>query len=138
MLAGEVERMRLSDHVALLGHVPHEAVIGLLKSTHIFILPTRCTGERLPNVVKEAMLCGAIPVTTASPGIEELISPGIDGIVLESGAPDDIARTIEELMEDEDRRRNMIGLARNKVLERFSLDVQMKRYVSVWRGWEEC
>ena len=91
----------------------------------------------MPNVIKEAMLCGAIPVTTASPGIEELISQGTDGIILESNAPDDIARAIADLVEDEDRREKMIGLARAKVLDRFSLDVQMKQYVSVWQSREE-
>jgi len=136
-LAGQVERLHLADHVALLGHVPHRAVIGLLKSTHIFVLPTRCRGERLPNVVKEAMLCGAIPVTTASPGIEELISPGVDGIILESGVPDDIARAIVDLAEDEEGRRSMIGRARSKVLDRFSIEAQMKKYISAWNVREE-
>jgi len=136
ILAGDVERLHLSKHVALLGHVPHRTVIGLLKSTHVFVLPTRCTGERLPNVIKEAMLCGAVPVTTSSPGIEELISPGEDGILLESGEPDDIARAIVGLVEDEDGRRSMIARARAKVLDRFSIDAQMMRYISVWNGRE--
>ncbi len=131
-LLGEVERLRLSDQVTLLGHIPHRAVIGLLKSTHILVLPTRYPGERLPNVIKEAMLCGAVPVTTSSPGIEELISPGVDGVVLEASVPDRFARVIEDLLEDEDRRRSMIALARSKVLDRFSLDEQMQRYISEW------
>ena len=135
-LAGDVERLNLSNHVTLLGHVPHGTVIDLLKSTHVFVLPTRCTGERLPNVIKEAMLCGAIPVTTSSPGIEELVSPGVDGVVLDSGAPDDIARAVVDLMEDEDRRMSMIARARRKVLDRFSIDAQMTRYISVWNGRE--
>jgi glycosyltransferase involved in cell wall biosynthesis len=134
VLSKEVRRLGLSNHVAFLGHIPHRAVIALLKSTHVFVLPTRCTGERLPNVIKEAMLCGAIPVTTVSPGIEELISPGVDGIILESGGADDIARVIANLIENDEGRRSMVELARNKVAGHFSLDVQMKKYISMWNS----
>jgi len=134
VLSKEAGRLGLSNHVAFLGHIPHEIVISLLKSTHIFVLPTRCTGERLPNVIKEAMLCGAIPITTVSPGIEELISPGVDGIILESGEADNIATVVENILEDEEGRKSMVQLGRSKVVGHFSLDVQMKKYISIWNS----
>mgnify|MGYP001134845627 CR=1 FL=1 len=131
-LSSEAGSLGLSDQVIFLGHIPHSEAIRLLKSTDIFVLPSRHAAERLPNVVKEAMLCGAVTVTTKSPGIEELISRGVDGVLLDSGEPEQIARAIADVLEDEDGMRSMLELARRKVIDGFSLTVQMQRYISIW------
>lgn len=52
----------------------------LLASRAVLLLSSK-PGERLPNVVKEAMAAGCVTITSRSPGIEELVESGVDGFV---------------------------------------------------------
>lgn len=133
-LTQEVKRLKVIDNVYFLGHIDHKMVLELLCNTQIFALFSRCTGERLPNVIKEAMLCGAIPITTPSPGIDELINNEVDGYILESGNITTFCNKVSLIFENETLRENMKRNAIEKITQQFDCRRSMHQYINIWRG----
>ncbi len=61
---------RLGEKVIYHGPLSHEALGDLLRSAHVFVLPSFYEG--LPLVLMEALACGCRLITTALPGVKEL------------------------------------------------------------------
>ncbi|MFO7545438.1 MAG: glycosyltransferase [Trueperaceae bacterium] len=80
----------VADRVTFLGHVPHERVVQEMAAAESFLFLSR--SERLPNVVKEAMACGSVCITTRTEGIEELVEDGVTGFLVNHDAVEDAAR----------------------------------------------
>ena len=76
-LATLIDREGLSDHVSLLGALPHNQVIQAMQEADAVVLACR-TGhdgdmEGIPNVLKEAQLIGLPVVSTNHSGIPDVI-----------------------------------------------------------------
>ena len=54
-----------------------------MAESDIFLFLSSKAGERLPNVVKEAMLSGCICIVSNTPGIDELIEDGKTGFIID-------------------------------------------------------
>jgi glycosyltransferase involved in cell wall biosynthesis len=88
--------------------------------------------ERLPNVVKEAMLQHCVPVVTRTAGIEELVTDGVDGFVVPQG---DVAAAIDrvgQVLSSAAFRDALAKRARAKVLETFDVERLTQRRLEVW------
>jgi len=77
--------------------------------------------ESFPNALLESMVRGIPVVATRVGGIPELVREGIDGILVESGSPDQLATAMLELLDKPQLRQRMGDAARNRVLNRFSV-----------------
>lgn len=85
----------------------------------IFVLSSRFEGFGM--VITEAMACGIPVVSFACPcGPRDIISDGIDGLLVESGNTIELAEKINILIEDEEMRKQMGKQARINS-ERFSM-----------------
>lgn len=71
----------LLSKVEFHGYVEQAVMLKMFSCIHFFLFPSAHLSERLPNVVKEAMLMGCVPVVTFTPGIDELVESGVSGIV---------------------------------------------------------
>ena len=79
-------------------------------------------------------MCFACPaVSTAVGGIPEVVEHGVSGLLVPFGDPDGIARGIETLLRDPDRRRAMGLAAQTRARERFSAEIIMPRYEALYR-----
>lgn len=72
-----------SQRVRFHGYLPHEQVLKVLAGSDVLLLFSHSPSERLPNVVKEAMMVGCIPIVSRSPGLEELIDDGVGGFIVD-------------------------------------------------------
>lgn len=96
-----------------------------LKSS-IFVLSSRYEGFGM--VLTEAMNCGVPPVSFACPsGPREIITHGVDGLLVENGNIEKLAENICTLIENEDFRKVMGGNARESV-KRFRKEVIMAEW----------
>jgi len=77
--------------------------------------------ESFPNALLESMVRGIPVVATRVGGIPELVREGIDGILVESGSPEQLAAAMLELLDKPQLRQRMGDAARNRVLNRFSV-----------------
>lgn len=131
-LVALVNDLNIKEEVKFLGHVNEKRVFTEMARSDIFLFMSNKEGERLPNVVKEAMVCECFCVSSKTPGMEELIDHGIDGYLVEPGnikeASEIIRAYIEGKIEKEEIKKN----AREKIKEIFNLSVSAGKYKSEW------
>ncbi len=80
------------SRVDIVGKVDHETMPGYLNKAKLVVLPSY--GEGLPNVVLEAMACGAIVLATPVGAIPNLIKDAETGFIMEDNSPECIARNV--------------------------------------------
>jgi len=78
----------------------------------VFALTSRYEG--FGNVLVEAMACGVPVVATSSPGTRDIVSDGVDGVLVEAHAPAAVAAALAVVLSDAVRRQRMAVAARRK------------------------
>jgi len=101
------------------------------RAMDLLVLPTHREG--FPNVALEAAACGLVVITTESTGARDAVVPGVTGLLIESGRPDQIAGAAIELLRDEERRERMGMAARKWVLDRYTRDRVLGLAVEFYR-----
>ena len=130
----ELERMvqeRGIGGVTFRGFLPHPEVFAALEKAEVFMLLS--PSERLPNAVKEAMAAGCVCVVSDTPGIEELVRPGVDGFVVQDTDWDGAAEAIERTFADPALRARMSENARAHIDEAYSSVRNMGLYHRLWQ-----
>ena len=94
---------------------PHAAVLRLMRSCDVLVLPSLLEGRAL--VQQEAMACGMPLIATRNAGGEDLITEGQTGFLVPAGRPDTIAEKIEWFIENRDKLPGMSAAARAKAAE---------------------
>ena len=136
-LAAMVESAGLASRVEFTGIMPHREVVDMLGAADLFVMPSVSTKDRfidgLPNVVAEAMACGAAVIASRLSGIPELIEDGVEGILVPPGDPAAIAAAITGLIAEPDRLRGLTRNARKRVEQQFDVKLNIQplyRYLS--------
>lgn len=122
----------LGDRVHFSGFVPHHEVREAMAQAHVLLSMTQSPGERLPNVVKEAMASECAVVVRRSPGIEELVREGIDGYIVEPAAVEEAAGRLAELLADPRRAERLGRNGRQHVRERFDVASTTRQRLECW------
>jgi glycosyltransferase involved in cell wall biosynthesis len=79
------------------------------------------------------MACGTPMVSFKIGGIPDLVRPGVTGYLAQPGDTQDFAQGIIQLLEDENLRNCMREHCRSIALEEYSLELQAKRYIELYR-----
>jgi glycosyltransferase involved in cell wall biosynthesis len=95
-----IQRNRLEYKVQLYDH--REDVIGLLRQSDIFVLPT--LSDTRPRVIMEAMCIGMPVISTSVGGIPELINSGENGLLISPNNVDELAAAMEKLAKSKELR----------------------------------
>jgi len=83
--------------------------------------------------ILEAMAFRCPSVSTAVGGIPEVITHDVDGLLVPSAQPDDLARAVESLLVDPAKRERLGRAACEKARSTFSPDTIVSRYESFYR-----
>jgi glycosyltransferase involved in cell wall biosynthesis len=97
----------------------------------IFICPTRA--DNLPLVLQESMACGLPMVSFNVGGVPELVRPGLTGLLAKAEDSIDFSETIVQILTDKSMRQRMANTCRETALEEYSIQLQAKRYASVYK-----
>ncbi len=128
----------VSDVVEFLGH--RDDVPRLLREADVFVLPSRI--EAAPNAVLEAMAAGLPVVASEVGGIPEVITSGVNGLLV---PPDDMERLAGALFHlfDDSSRAERLGLeARRHVQAHYSFGRMVAQFEELYlselarRGYE--
>jgi glycosyltransferase involved in cell wall biosynthesis len=121
----------VSDRVHFLGAKPRAEVVDYLAAADVFLFPTE-RDEAAPLVPLEAMAAGLPVVASTVGGGAELIENGTSGLLVPPAAADVWADAMGSLLEDEALRRRMGEAARERVLERYTIEAMTRQTVAVY------
>ena len=97
----------------------------------IAVLPSRWEG--MPSAVLEAMACGLPCVATRVSGSEDIIEPGVNGLLVEPEDYEDMARALLTLLRDPARARQYGQAARATIENQYSLDHIIDGYINLYQ-----
>jgi glycosyltransferase involved in cell wall biosynthesis len=134
---GEIEQIKKQIDQAGLGNIVtmHPFVRGsqkieLLREADIFVYPSYSEG--MPMAVIEAMACGLPIIATRVGGLPDLVSNGINGILVDAGSIDQLVSAIQILSTDPDLRFSMQMNSYQTALEKFDIEKLVPRLVSIY------
>ena len=123
--------LNVADRIDFVGAKSNAEVRELMGKAALFVLPCReaADGDRdgIPVVLMEAMARGVCVVSGDLPTIRELVADNETGRMVEPGAADKLATTLEALLGDAPRRAALAAAGRARVAEEFSLGVTLDR-----------
>jgi glycosyltransferase involved in cell wall biosynthesis len=103
-LRARISELGLGDRIRLEGQMSQAELLEEYRRASAFCLPCRVldNGDRdgIPNVLAEAMACGAPVVTTPISGIPEIVRDGVNGLFVQPDDPESLAAAVMRLRED--------------------------------------
>jgi len=115
----------LRDQVVFTGHLTQEQLSHVYRRASVFCLASTVAkdGDRkgVPNVILEAMAYGVPVVASNLSAIPEAVEDGQTGLLVQPGAPQELAAQIEEMLGDARLRDTVVANARRLVAEEFDL-----------------
>ena len=133
MMAKEYILKRLpAQNLVFLGVIPSEDIINYYRKCKISVLPSLYEPFGLSAL--EAMACGCAIVATKAGGLVEFIDSGINGILVEINAPNELAQAIEKFIMDDPFRDSCTRNAVQKVGEQFTYKNLTKQSLLAYRS----
>src|SRR5437879_11801491 len=131
LFVGEGELGAVDPWVRRLGPLPNRDVLALYPLAEVVVVPS-VIPDALSRVILEAMSAARPVVATRVGGTPELVIDGETGILVERGAPAELARAIVTLLRDGDLRAALGAGARRQVAERLSAQDSVQRLLAVY------
>jgi len=119
----------IQDSVEFLGL--RTDVIDLLQQSWGFVLPSRWEG--MPNALLEAMACGLPCVATRVSGSEDIISNGVNGLLVEPEQPAEMALALRSIIEDTNLAQQLGQEGYATVVRDYQLSTIVKQCLELYR-----
>lgn len=127
-LQQRVSAAGLDHHVHFIGFVTDSA--RFLAQLDVFLLTSISEGFSIATV--EAMATGLPIVSTRCGGPEEIISDGSNGLLVDVGDTDAVARAIHAILSDGETASRLGLNARSTAIERYGVDAMLGRYERIY------
>jgi glycosyltransferase involved in cell wall biosynthesis len=123
VLTDLIESLDLKDEVVLHGAVTQEELRVIYRQATLFALPCLVVGngdrDGIPNVLVEAMSMQIPAISTDISGIPELITDGVDGLLVPEKNAEAMAGAIAKLLDNPALRGRLGKAGREKVMKEF-------------------
>jgi glycosyltransferase involved in cell wall biosynthesis len=126
-LEGQIQSLGLSGSVKLLGH--SDDVAKFLASADVFVMPSLWEG--LSIALLEAMSAGLPIIATQVEGMEEVVSEGVEGLLVSAGSIEALADAVAKILGNPQMRHNMGAAARAKVLGSYTAERMCEGYLGL-------
>jgi glycosyltransferase involved in cell wall biosynthesis len=121
------------NRIIFTGHVPVTQTILYQQKAICTVMPTRGF-ESFSYIVVEAMSCGCPVIATDCGGPTEIITDGVDGLLVAPGDSGALGDAMERLIEDKQLRENMAIQARSTVEHKYSTNVVVPRIIQLYEN----
>jgi len=112
--------------------LPWDETMKILKASQMLVVPSRT--ESIPQVIKEAFYLKVPVIATNVGGIPELVVHQETGILVPPEDPEKLTIAINNLLDNEEARRNFANNAFEFINKNFSWDVLLKKYTSLYES----
>jgi glycosyltransferase involved in cell wall biosynthesis len=127
----QAEELGVRDQVVLTG--PSDAVAEELSAASVLCMPSRA--EAFSLVLIEGMAAGlAVASFDCREGPRDILTPGVDGLVVPQGDLDAFAAALDALLRDEELRRRLGRNARRTVEDRYLESAVTDRWLEVFEA----
>lgn len=120
-----IQDKSMSEYIELLGAVSEAQVRQCLEEAHVFTLAS--LNEGIPVSVMEAMAMEIPVVVTDVGGNSELIDNGVDAILVQPEKPEEMADTIETVLQDKELALRLSQASRKKIATKFHHRISAER-----------
>lgn len=127
-LASLVDKLDLTSQVRFLGRLPYAQTMEEIAGADVFSLPS--WGDAFGIVYLEAMARMKPTIGCVGSGAAEIITDGIDGILVPMHSADALSFALKRLFESQDLREKL-GREAMKTAERFSWDANAKKILEL-------
>lgn len=93
------DSLEIKECVEFAGRAPHEEVQDYMNQAEVFVLPS--LSEGFPVTILEAMACGLPIVATRVRGVPDIVEEGINGYLVDTKNPEQIARALLKILGNE-------------------------------------
>lgn len=133
-IRAKINTLGLGECVELCGTVSEEEVCSLLSQADVFVLASTGEGEAWPVSVMEAMSAGLPVVCSQIGATPQMITSGLDGILVAQRDEDAIFEAICKLAKNPEMRQRMGTAARKTAVARFDVTVSSRILLENIRG----
>jgi glycosyltransferase involved in cell wall biosynthesis len=105
----------LNGRVRFVGSLPREEVLDALAGAEAAVLSS--DWENFPHAAVEALAVGTPLVATAVGGVGEVVSDGVNGLLVPPGSPEAFGHALQRLLESPELQTRLSDGARHSVLE---------------------
>lgn len=131
--AQQAQEYGLADRVTFAGSVHFSDLADAYRAADVHVLPSIDRSEAFGLVTLEAMATGIPSVVSDLPGMRTLISPGETGLLAPPGDAAGLAERLQELLQQDSRRKAMGAAARERALAKYAADVVITRLIDVYK-----
>ncbi len=126
------DRADMPRNMRDLGRLSTSQVVAAMQDADALLFPSRSEGFGL--VAAEAMACGLPVIAMQGTAVDELVEPGVTGLLCARDDVRGIAAAARLLAGDGELRHAMRLAARQAAMERFSSTAMVDAYASLYRG----
>lgn len=123
----------IADATIFVGAVPHSAVPDELREMDIFVAVSRLDSESFGVAVVEASACGLPVVVSDAGGLPEVVRDGQTGIVIPRDDPPALAAALQDLIQNDSRRRQLGEMGRRHVAANYDWRNNVDQMMAVYR-----
>ena len=131
-LQQQAKDLGMEGAVRFAGHLPHSELLSLLEQAEVTVTMSRSPSERLPNILKEAMLRRCLCLSTRTAGIEELIDDGDTGLIVELGDVDAAVGRLKQVLQHPPTAAEIGWRAQSTIVRDFDVDQLMAERLRQW------
>jgi glycosyltransferase involved in cell wall biosynthesis len=125
------DQLGIAADVTFLGWVPNSDLPPYYRAAAVSVIPSLEEGFGIPAA--EAMGCEVPVVASDAGGLPEVVEDGVTGLVVPRGDADALARAIQTLLTDPERRRVMGQAGRARALRLFDWDRSAEQFEQLYR-----
>ena len=136
MLAKQIRKLGLEDHVIVQPAVPHHEIPELIAGADICVAPLALNDRNVtqgacPIKILEYMAAGRPLLASNMPIVRELVREDVDGLLFSPSDPDDLAHQANQLLKDVELSKRLAESAAAHVREKFTWHESQKKLLKV-------
>jgi glycosyltransferase involved in cell wall biosynthesis len=129
-----VERLGLSDRVTFAGTLAGDDLVSAYQRASVVVLPSTSEAESFGMTLIESMATGTPVIGSRIGGIPDVITDGVDGLLVPAGDAPALARACSRLLGDPDVARRLGTHGRIKARQEYSWDDRVARYARLFNA----